>query len=254
MATEAISCVKFNPITNLIALTTWSNDVSIYKYKTNINENSTQLISSIDTRYHSRAVLSCCWHPSGSKLFSAGFDTTIRIWNISQSTNCKSNYSSFQIIGYHDASINFLEYAKQYNLLISSSWDKTIKFWDIRSQSNTKKSVFKIDHPNKIYTMTQKRNMIVVGLSDLNVYVYDIRKCSKYIYRGQTKIKSQFRSMSMIPNAYGFVITSIKGTAAVYYFKNLDTNSTDKLQRGWAWSLIVVYISSNILVINNWWR
>ena len=80
----------------------------------------------IKTNYHQRAVLCCAWESTGKYLFSAGCDNNINLWQIN---------GKYTTLGKHKASVQCVEYSRNYNILVSGSWDKSMKFWDIRNSN-----------------------------------------------------------------------------------------------------------------------
>ena len=207
------SCIRCCPTANLFAVSSWNNTITCYKFDTHAFWD-TLYKQEIAKQSHDRAVLACCWDKSGNHIFSAGCDNNINIWNIGK----PSQENSFTKLGEHESSINCLEYAKNYNILISGSWDKHIKYWDVRVKSNKNKSLYgSIKCDAKICAMSQLGNTLIVGLSNQHIQHYDLRKPTKYIISTTTRMKKQLRDIDIFPNEKGFVVTSIGGRGFVKY-------------------------------------
>ena len=83
---ETISSIRFSPSSNLIAVSSWNNTITCYKYNTNhllenniwtFNTQKFEPTKIIGINKHDRAVLCCCWNSSGSYIFSGGCDEAV---------------------------------------------------------------------------------------------------------------------------------------------------------------------------------
>ena len=70
---------------------------------------------------HTAPVLTCCWHSDGTKAFTAGCDSTAKIWDLASNQTMD--------IAAHESPIKSVHWVqgKSYSCLMTGSWDKTLK-------------------------------------------------------------------------------------------------------------------------------
>ena len=213
----------------MLAISSWNNCISCYQYDSN-NSNSSIKTRQIGQQKHDRGVLCCCWDNSGSRIFSGGCDTTVRIWNVNNNNSGglggggnNNDKGNFITLGNHNAGVKCIEYASDFNILISGSWDRTLIYWDIRS--GQKISI--INLPAKVFCCGQRGNILVLGLSNKYVQTYDLRNYKQYMSLEKTVLKHQLRCMDVFPDQRGYVCSSIEGRTAIKHFDKYDAKNHD---------------------------
>ena len=196
---DQISCVEYHPSKeDIFSVGSWDNTITIYQHN---NNQTTKLCQ----QTHDKPILCCTWHPNKNSLFSAGCDNIIKMWTPQQQQN------SFINIGQHQSPIRCIKYCSELNCLISGSWDCNLSFWDIRNPTNINKVFNKSFNGNKIYAMTQKNNYLVIGLSNEDVQVLDLRNNNNIISslleekKNATKpviLRAQVRSLDIFPDLF----------------------------------------------------
>ena len=76
---------------------------------------------------HTGSVEAIAFSPDGTQLATAGFDQTIRLWDVRQ------GYKTIGTLPGHDGVIRLLAYATDGRTLVSAGNDHVIKFWDVAS-------------------------------------------------------------------------------------------------------------------------
>lgn len=104
-------------------------------------------------------------------------------------------------------SINILD------CFISGSWDKSFRVWDVR----VKQPVEGQDIGKKIFASSSRDNILVLGCSERENLVYDIRNLKLPFQRRPSSFKYMTRSVCCNQNFEGFVSSSIEGRTSVEY-------------------------------------
>ena len=108
---------------------------------------------------HQAPVLCSAWHGDGSKIFSAGCDNQVKMWDL------QSNQQ--QQVAAHDASIRRMAYISELNMLVTGGWDRTLRYWDLRSPN----AVHVHQLPEKCYALSLNFPLLVVGTAERHIEV-----------------------------------------------------------------------------------
>ena len=207
--------------------------ISCYQYQIN-NSSSTSSSNNnninsriIGQQKHDRGVLCCCWDGSGSIIFSGGCDNTVRMWNVNNNSNNNSSSntsssntssSSFTTLGNHNCPVKCIEYSSDFNILVSGSWDRTLIYWDIRSGQR----ISLINLPGKVFASSLNGNILVIGLSNKYIQMYDLRNYKHHMLLEKTVLKHQLRTVDIFPDQKGYACSSIEGRTAIKHFDKYD--------------------------------
>ncbi|OIR58603.1 MAG: mitotic spindle checkpoint protein Bub3 [Amphiamblys sp. WSBS2006] len=101
----------------------------------------------------------------------------------------------------------------------TGGWDKKFCLWDARAQSA--QSVF--DLPKKVYSIDAACEMVVVGMAERAVYLFDVRRLDRPYQKRESSLRSQTRSVRLFHDAGGFVTSSIDGRVSVDYIDDAQT-------------------------------
>lgn len=209
---DAISQIAFNPNYDILAVSSWNNSVSCYQYDTS-NSNGVQT-RQIGSQRHDRGVLCCCWDQTGDVVFSGGCDNTVRLWKVKDQSN-----NNFVTLGQHNAAIKGIHFVAELNLVITGSWDRSVSYWDVRSSQRQST----VSLPGKVFCSAQRGNMLVVGLSNKLVAIFDLRNYQKHRSMEKTVLKHQLRAIEVFPDQKGFVCASIEGRTAIKHFDSFNS-------------------------------
>ena len=110
--TDSISAISFSPSADLLAVSSWDNQIRIYEIGQSINGKAAYS--------HEAPVLDVCWSRDGTKVLSGGVDNTARLFDLQTGTASQ--------VAQHQAPIRCVRWIDMQNgLLATGSWDKTIK-------------------------------------------------------------------------------------------------------------------------------
>lgn len=207
--TDCISRVAFHPHNSDILLSTsWDGNAYLH----NIRANRTR--SKLGT---GAALLDGCFseRDPNTTCFAGGLMGTV----------CKLDLHNYKAenIGKHEKPVRTVQHCKETNLVISGSWDSTCRFWDPSMNS----AVNRIDLPDKVYAMDLHNTMLIVGMANRQIYLFDTRRPDHPIQRRESSLKYQTRTLQMFPDGSGFVIGSIEGRVAVEY-----VDASESVQQG----------------------
>jgi WD40 repeat protein len=84
-------------------------------------------LSDDKTLKHEQGVLTLAYSYDSKWLASAGYDRTIRVWNV------QTGQEAWRIDNAHDDQIWSVMFSPDDHLLASASYDKTVKLWDLNN-------------------------------------------------------------------------------------------------------------------------
>lgn len=206
---DSISSLAWSQ-TGLLAAGAWDGTVRVWAVNDPGMGGQIQSQPKAEYRHNQAPCLCVSWSRDGSVLFSGGCDNRVLMKNVQ--TN-----SQEQQIGQHDASVNEIFWVEELKMCITGSWDKTIRFWD--GQSPQPKLTLQTQ--GKIFTMSVAHPLMVVGLEDRVISVYDLNKVAQGqtqpVSNGQTALKMQTRVVSAFPDCRGYAVGSIEGRCSIVY-------------------------------------
>ncbi|KAF9975218.1 hypothetical protein BGZ73_001200 [Actinomortierella ambigua] len=201
--TDAISGLAFSPQADLLAASSWDNNVRIYE----IQANGTSVAKSMYS--HDAPALSVAWSRDGTKIASGGADKQAKMFDITTGQS--------QVVAQHDAPIKEVRWVDG-PILATGSWDKTIKYWDLRQQT----PVTTVALPERLYTMDAVGMLMVAGTAERHILIYNLNNPSQPFKTMQSPLKWQTRTISCFPNATGYAVGSIEGRVAIQYVEDKD--------------------------------
>jgi len=193
---DGITNVTFCPNTQLLLVSSWDSSVRVYDVTQNL----------LRTQYrHKAGVLDCCF-PDKTRVFSAGLDRLVKMFEINTTTEI--------VLGDHERAVRCIEYSNPHEMLITGGWDAKIKTWDTRAKQWT--GVY--DLPSKVFSMCLAGDRLVVGTSGRNVNVYDLRQMGTPEQRRESSLKFQTRCIRAFIDNTGYALSSVEGRVAMEYF------------------------------------
>lgn len=170
------------------------------------------VLTTVHTANHENnsPVLSSCFSPDGTTVFTAGADKAVRMWKLGQQL---APNTPPQQIGAHTQPIKSVAFLPSTNLVVSGGWDNKLHFWDAR----TPNPVGSIDLPGKCFDLDVQGNVMAVATSEKQILVYDVTGQPREYARKVSPLKHQTRCISCFPNMTGFAVGSIEGRVGIQY-------------------------------------
>ncbi|XP_005100523.1 striatin-3 isoform X4 [Aplysia californica] len=155
-------------------------------------------------RAHIGPVLSLAVSPSGEQCYSGGMDTTIRCWNIPNSSidpydSFDPNVLSDTLVAHTDA-VWGLSIHSSKNQLLSCSGDGTVRLWSPGNKSPLL-NTFTVDSEDGVPTSVDfvrcDPNQMVASYTSSNTYIFDI-ETGKQVLMLETKLNSDSSGSNQI--------------------------------------------------------
>ena len=203
---DGLSKIKFSPNANYLAACSWDNSIRCWE----LNEGGQASVKAQQT--HGAPILSCCWHPDGSKIFTASCDKTSKVWDL------HSNQA--MAVAQHDAPIKSAHWiqASNYQCLMTGGWDRRLKFWDTRQPN----PVMTLDLPERLYCADVDFPLGVVGTADRSIICMNLDPQPQMARKDETQLKYQYRCLTIFRDKVrnqptGYALGSIEGRVAIQY-------------------------------------
>lgn len=156
----------------------WNKSVSLY----NVESNTCNWSIS-----HKAAVLDVCF--LDTQVCSASLDRSVMLTDIATAETT--------ILGIHEDAVKTLTHSKEHSLIASGSWDKSVKLWDSRLGN----CVSTHELPHKVFSIDSARYSLVVGMSERDVYIYDLRNMANPLQKRESSLKFMTRVVRCMPSA-----------------------------------------------------
>lgn len=102
-----------------------------------------------------------------------------------------------------------------------------MKIWDPRANGETCVATYD-QSGRRVYSMDCREEKIVVATQDRLVIIWDLRNMRQYLMRRESSLKFQTRTIRILPNKCGYVMSSIDGRVAVDCFDAKTKGVVDK--------------------------
>ncbi|MDX2254778.1 MAG: WD40 repeat domain-containing protein [Pseudanabaenaceae cyanobacterium bins.39] len=122
-----IDAIAFSPCKRLIACSGNEGEIKLYKYDSDkfIKESLIEL-KHIGSNGRKSKVNDLCFSSDGKMFASAGYDGSIRLWNLEKGENQNS-----EILSGHNKPVMSISFSPNRKLLASGSKDKTVRIWQL---------------------------------------------------------------------------------------------------------------------------
>ncbi|KAF9139553.1 Poly(A)+ RNA export protein [Linnemannia elongata] len=197
--TDGISDLAFSKTSDLLAATSWNNEVRIWEIMGDGSSTAKAMYN------HDAPALCCQWSPDGGKLASGGADNAGKLFDVT--TGQATQFAK------HDAPIKSLRWIDGANIVATGSWDKTIKYWDLRGPS----PVSSVALNDRLYSMDAHGPLLVAATADRNISMFDMSNPTVPFRTMDSPLKLQTRVVSCFTTGGGFAVGSIEGRVAIQY-------------------------------------
>ncbi|KDQ09640.1 hypothetical protein BOTBODRAFT_58543 [Botryobasidium botryosum FD-172 SS1] len=205
---DGVSSLCFSPTSDHLIVSSWDMTLRYYDVASNTSKCTFQ---------HKAPVLDCAFDSTGAIAFSGGIETWVRKFDLENETAT--------VLGGHDDAVSSVVYSKDTNTLITGSWDRTVRTWDHRAATPQTAS---IAQPERVYAMDTVQNYLVVATAARHIHIYDTRQMSEALYKRESSLKFQTRTVGCMADGKGFATASVEGRIAVDYFDPSPESQTKK--------------------------
>jgi len=214
----SVSCLSWSPTGNYLASGNWDGMVSIWLVEKHDGQNIK--FNPVMQYTHGGSmpvpVLDVCWSPDGLTVFSGGCDGNV--------VSANGPGQPLVLIGAHDQPVSAVRYFKKHDCVVSGSWDGKVKFWQIGNPNPI--PIVELKLTEKVYNLDVCGEVMVVGLSNRWIVVYDLKGDGPYeVSREQSPLPYQTREITVFPDATGYAVSDIGGRIGIQY---LDEKKKDK--------------------------
>ena len=215
---DTVECLRFFPSKDINCLASggWDGKLRIINIKYDIQNssrdtNKVNIISNQTNIYqHISPILSLSWQGNSGSLFTGCADGSINY------IDCQKNILTK--IGEHKYGCREVIHLDNFNLLISGGWDGLLKLWDLRS---SKGQITSFQFDNKIYTMSNSKNLLVVGLSEDLISYFNLNNLQRSKFGPEliynSNIKSQIKKVTALKDGDGYIEGNSSGRIGVKY-------------------------------------
>lgn len=197
---DCISRVRFAPYpgNTLLLVSSWDAHVRLYDVA------SGQLTG---LHKHSLAVLDCTFLQDTSRFLAVGLDKCV--------VSCDFQSQQEYLIGNHEEAIRCVEFHQPTQQVFTGSWDRTLRAWDPRQPQ---RPIQVVALGAKAFCMDTSNDRVLVGGSDRNVHIYDVRRMGMPIEKRESSLKHQIRTIQVGIDQRAFASGSAEGRVAIEYF------------------------------------
>lgn len=195
---DTISKLAFSPsasgITFLVA-SSWNGCVRAWEL-----DPATGAMPKAEQASQGAPLLDCAWESSGQAIFTASADGTGRMWNLG--TN------SYDIVAKHDQAIRRIVQVNE-NMIVTGGWDSSLRYWDVRAPTGSPAAV--VQTGNRVYALDGIHPLLVAGVADRGILVYDMRKPHNPQHQKYSNLKYQTRGIAASPSVQMYLVASVDG-------------------------------------------
>jgi mRNA export factor len=163
-------------------------------------------------------LLDCAWTAAGDAIFTACADGSARMWRIAD--------NSYDVVAKHDQPIRCCVDVPWIKLFATGSWDSTVKYWDARAPTGAAAGTVPVG--NRCYALDAKGWLMVVGVADRGVLVYDVRKPTEPYVQKYSALKYQTRAVASAPDMMSYLVASVDGKVSVDHVQ-VDDRKKDQV-------------------------
>jgi len=213
---DSVACLKFAPNKDLFLAAAWDNSVSVYQYQKAGAEIRSNPLMQMTQNPHTGGVLSACWSPDSSKIFTGSVDKQGKAWDL----------ATQQVVQFaqHDAPIKCVHWIEAHNMVVTASWDKTLKYWSM-NQLGSGTPTATVNLPERVYAMDVKGDYAVVATADKQIHVFDVRQSPQAPMKSHpSPLRHQIRTVSLFTDKRGYAIGSIEGRVQITHIQDNEAS------------------------------
>ena len=165
---------------------------------------------------HTFRVNAATFSPDGTRIVSASFDSTVRVWDVESRLEI-----TFEKPLKHNSRVYSAAFSPDGTRIVSASQDGTVKLWDTKNGSEI---VFEepLMHNSPVYSaaFSPDGTRIVSGSKDGTVKIWDVKSGLEVKLEKPIKLKSTVNSVAFSPDGTRIVSGSKDGTVKIWDAKS----------------------------------
>jgi cell cycle arrest protein BUB3 len=208
--TDGVSCIRFSKSGNKnhLLVSSWDAVLRVY--------DGVRLRTKVELE---NPLLTCCYGLNETEAFTGGLDCIVKQIDL--------NTKKIQPLGQHQSPVRHVEYSKEYGLAVSGGWDGHVKVWDVRNAQGALLTETKLN--GKVFAMDLQSHLLVVGTSERQIGVYDLRNFTQPIELKESPLKYQIRCVRIFPEMKGYALGSIEGRVGLQYFNGPISDTENEM-------------------------
>mmetsp|Transcript_113276 Transcript_113276/g.315400 ORF Transcript_113276/g.315400 Transcript_113276/m.315400 type:complete len:330 (+) Transcript_113276:109-1098(+) len=197
---DCISRVRFAPQvgSSHLLVTSWDGHTRLY------DAGTCQLIGQ---ERHGLAVLDCSFLRDPARCVSAGLEKRVVCFDFQRQRETD--------LGLHDEAVRCVEFHPDTQQIFTGSWDRTLRAWDPRQPGQATSTV---RLGAKVFAMDAAADRVVVGGSDRNIHMFDVRRMGVAMEQRESSLKHQVRVVKVGMDQRCYASASVEGRCAIEYF------------------------------------
>ncbi|KAK4238954.1 WD40-repeat-containing domain protein [Achaetomium macrosporum] len=201
---DTISALRWSPVSNHLAASSWDGKVYIYDAS---NSTSTTSIRGVAAITVGAPVLGCDFSKDGTIAAGAAADKTIQLMDLNSSQTMKLEGHAAPV-----RAVRFVEVpSANAPIIASGSWDKTVRYWDLRQPQ----PIGKIQLSERVYAMDAAGPLLFAATADNQLHLVDLRANPLQLWRStKSPLAHQTTTASVSSDGSRWAIGSIEGRTA----------------------------------------
>lgn len=199
---DSVSALAFSPAaasSNFLVAASWNGGVRVW------NMDRSQGAIPVAEQANPAPLLDCSWSRDGQAIFTASTDNCAKKWDITSNT--------YDVVAVHDKAIRHCVDVSEISLMATGGWDATVRYWDFRAPTGTPAGV--VSTGNRVYALDARGVLMVVGVADRGILVYDVRNPSTPFQQKYSQLKYQTRAVATFPDSMGYIVASVDGKVSI---------------------------------------
>ncbi|KAL1837629.1 hypothetical protein VTJ49DRAFT_3568 [Mycothermus thermophilus] len=215
---DTVSAVRWSPMENLLAASSWDGNVYIYDAK---NANKTEDIRPVTAINISSPVLDCDFSKDGTLAAGAAADSKVHVLDIASGQTIELGSHSKPVRAVRFIQVPFANSP----IIASGSWDKTIRYWDMRQPQ----PITTIELPERVWAMDASTKFLAAATANNELQFIDLRQRDNFkVWKNvKSPLDHQITSLSLTKDGSHWAAGCIGGRAAVQAVDDRITNFTN---------------------------
>lgn len=117
----------------------------------------------------------------------------------------------------HDDVVRCISDVEETRMVVTGSWDKSLRYWDVRAPTGS--PVGTVAVADRVYAMDVAGPLMVVGMAERKVSVYDVRKPTTAFRDKFSQLWYQTRCVATWPDRMGYCVGGMDGRVSLDFVR-----------------------------------